>query len=198
MKILIFGGTFNPVHNGHIHMCRAAQDAVCPDLTLIIPTYIPPHKSVESILVGSDDRMQMCRLAFVNLKNTVVSDIEVTAQQKSYTVLTLEKLKKIYVDSEIFMLCGADMFLTLKTWYRYDELIKLAIVCVVPRGDKMNEIFDYARAVENDGGNCMIINAPTVDISSTEIRRKIASDEDISELVPNTVDEYIKKHNLFR
>lgn len=90
------------------------------------------------------------------------------------------------------------MFLTLKTWYRYDELIKLAIVCVVPRGDKMNEIFDYARAVENDGGNCMIINAPTVDISSTEIRRKIASDEDISELVPNTVDEYIKKHNLFR
>ena len=198
MKILIFGGTFNPVHNGHIHMCRAAQDAVCPDLTLIIPTYIPPHKSVESILVGSDDRMQMCRLAFVNLKNTVVSDIEVTAQQKSYTVLTLEKLKKIYVDSEIFMLCGADMFLTLKTWYRYDELIKLAIVCVVPRGDKMNEIFDYARAVENDGGNCMIINAPTVDISSTEIRSKIASDEDISELVPNIVDEYIKKHNLFR
>lgn len=198
MKILIFGGTFNPVHNGHIHMCRAAQDAVCPDMTLIIPTYIPPHKSVESILVGSDDRMQMCRLAFGNLKNTVVSDIEVTAQQKSYTVLTLEKLKKIYDDSEIFMLCGADMFLTLKTWYRYDELIKLATVCVVPRGDKMNEISDYARFVENDGGNCVIINAPTVDISSTEIRRKIASDEDISELVPNTVDEYIKKHNLFR
>ncbi len=198
MKILIFGGTFNPVHNGHIAMCKAARDAVLPDLTLIIPTYMPPHKAVNGTLLSGEDRLNMCRIAFDGLENTIVSEIEIAAEQKSYSVITLQKLHKAYPDAEIYMLCGADMFLTLKTWYKYEDIIKLAVVCAVPRDGDLAELEQYARAIENDGGKCIIIDTPTVDISSTEIREIMALGKVTDGMLPEKVSDYIIKHKLFR
>lgn len=198
MKILIFGGTFNPVHNGHIAMCKAAQKAVNPDLTLIIPTYMPPHKAVNGDLLLGEDRINLCRLAFDGFDNTEVSDIEIKAEQKSYSVITLAKLHEIYPDAELYMLCGADMFLTLKTWFKYEEIIKLTTVCVVPRDGGLAELEEYAKLVEADGGECIIIDTPTVEISSTEIRNTINSGENADSMLPKNVLNYINKHNLFR
>ena len=198
MKILIFGGTFNPVHNGHIAMCKAAQKVVNPDLTLIIPTYMPPHKAVKGHLLSGEERIRLCRLAFDGFDNTEVSDIEIKAEQKSYSVITLTKLHEIYPDAEFYMLCGADMFLTLNTWFRYEEIIKLTAICAVPRDGGLAELEEYKNSVEADGGKCIIIDTPTVEISSTEIREAINSGENADGMLPKNVLDYITKHNLFR
>ena len=198
MRILVFGGTFNPVHNGHVQMLKKAQEVISPDLTLVIPTFLPPHKSVSDDFLLSGDRLNMCNLAFDLLENTEVSDIEIEAKVKSYSVITFSKLHKIYPDAEFVMLCGADMFLTLKTWYKYDELIKLTAFCGLPRKVGTTELNDYAKIVEQDGGKCIIIDETVTDISSTEIRRMIIDNIDVSDFVPEKVCEYIENNNLFR
>lgn len=198
MRILVFGGTFNPVHIGHVEMLKKAQQFVSPDLTLVIPTFLPPHKSVSSDFLSSSDRLNMCKLAFDGFENTEVSDIEIMAKEKSYSVITFSKLHEIYTDAEFIMLCGADMFLTLKTWYKYDELIKLTAFCAMPRKEGADELTEYAKIVENDGGKCIVIDETVTDISSTEIRRKFMNGEDVSGLVPDNVCEYIENNNLFR
>ena len=198
MRILVFGGTFNPVHVGHVEMLKKAQEVISPDLTLVIPTFLPPHKSVSSDFLSSADRLNMCKLAFDEFENTEVSDIEIKAKQKSYSVITFSKLHEIYTDAEFVMLCGADMFLTLKTWYKYDELIKLTAFCAMPRKEGADELTEYAKIVENDGGKCIVIDETVTDISSTEIRQRLIKNEDISRLVPDKVCEYIENNNLFR
>ena len=198
MRILVFGGTFNPVHNGHVQMLKKAQEVISPDLTLVIPTFLPPHKSVSDDFLSSGDRFNMCKLAFDGFANTEVSDIEIEAKVKSYSVITFSKLHKIYPDAEFVMLCGADMFLTLKTWYKYDELIKLTAFCALPRKVGATELNDYAKIVEQDGGKCIIIDETVTDISSTEIRRMIIDNIDVSDFVPEKVCEYIENNNLFR
>ncbi len=198
MKILVFGGTFNPVHNGHVAMCKVAQEKISPDLTLIIPTYMPPHKAVNGILLDGQDRMNMCRLAFEQFENTQVSDIELAAHEKSYTIITLQKLHEKYPTADIYMLCGADMFLTLKTWYKYDQIIKLATICAVPRDGGVDELFEYAKSDGLYGGNYIIINTPTIDISSTEIRECIISGKGTENMLPKKVADYIKENKLFR
>ena len=198
MRILVFGGTFNPVHVGHVEMLKKAQEVISPDLTLVIPTFLPPHKSVSSDFLSSADRLNMCKLAFDGFENTEVSDIEAMAKEKSYSVITFSKLHEIYTDAEFVMLCGADMFLTLKTWYKYDELIKLTAFCAMPRKEGADELTEYAKIVENDGGKCIVIDETVTDISSTEIRQRLIKNEDISRLVPDKVCEYIENNNLFR
>ena len=198
MRILVFGGTFNPVHNGHVQMLKKAQEVISPDLTLVIPTFLPPHKSVSDDFLSSGDRLNMCKLAFDLLESTEVSDIEIEAKVKSYSVITFSKLHKIYPDAEFVMLCGADMFLTLKTWYKYDELIKLTAFCGLPRKVGTTELNDYAKIVEQDGGKCIIIDETVTDISSTELRRMIIDNIDVSDFVPEKVCEYIENNNLFR
>ena len=198
MRILVFGGTFNPVHNGHVQMLKKAQEVISPDLTLVIPTFLPPHKSVSDDFLSSGDRLNMCKLAFDLLENTEVSNIEIEAKEKSYSVITFSKLHKIYPDAEFVMLCGADMFLTLKTWYKYDKLIKLTAFCALPRKVGATELNDYAKIVEQDGGKCIIIDETVTDISSTEIRRMIIDNIDVSDFVPEKVCEYIENNNLFR
>ncbi len=198
MKILIFGGTFNPVHIGHVAMCKAAQNAIKPDKTLIIPTFLPPHKCVNGVLADGDDRINMCKLAFEDFRNTEISDIELSAEEKSYSVITLRKLHEIYPDAELFVLCGADMFLTLKSWYKYDELISLATFCAVPRDEGVDELKAYAKTVEEDGGKCVVIDSQVIDVSSTDIRSIIAQNGDFCTLLPEKVAEYIKKNKLFR
>ena len=198
MRILVFGGTFNPVHIGHVEMLNKVQEVISPDLTLVIPTFLPPHKSVSSDFLSSSDRLNMCKLAFDGFENTEVSDIEIKAKEKSYSVLTFFKLHEIYLDAEFVMLCGADMFLTLKTWYKYDELIKLTAFCALPRKEGADKLIEYAKIVENDGGKCIVIDETVTDISSTEIRQRLIKNEDISRLVPDKVCEYIENNNLFR
>ena len=115
MKTGVFGGTFNPVHKGHIMLAEYCMDSVGLDRIIMIPTAVPPHK-ISKNLASENDRLNMCELACKGKKNFSVSDIEIKRQGKSYTYETVTQLKEIYPDDHLYTIMGADMFLTLDRW----------------------------------------------------------------------------------
>lgn len=197
MKTLVFGGTFNPPHIGHTVMCRAAAEHIGAERIIIMPTYIPPHKSVEGSLAAGEHRINMCRLAFEDIPGVCVSNAELSRGGKSYTFDTLTDLHRLYPDDDIYFLCGADMFLSLHTWYRAERLPQLATFCVVPRDGGAAELREYERSHEFVRGRCIIIDIPPVDASSTEVRESIHSGKE-SASVSDAVSEYIAKNGLYR
>jgi nicotinate-nucleotide adenylyltransferase len=196
MKILIFGGTFNPVHIGHVEMCRAACAAVRADKVLVIPTFIPPHKSVGDELVKSEHRINMCRIAFSNDANTEISDIEIKRQGSSYTVQTLEQIERLYPAAELYLLCGADMFLTLHEWRDPLRIFDICTVCAVPRsGGDTAELHAYAMQHIDEGLKYIALNTRISDISSTQIRNDVDGNR---KFLPDGVYDYIVQNNLYR
>mgnify|MGYP003293390888 CR=1 FL=1 len=120
-RIGIYGGTFNPPHIGHIKAAESMSRIIQPDTFLIIPDFLPPHKSFDG-MVSADDRLNMCKLAFSHVNNVHVSDIEIKRGGKSYTSCTLEELSAD--DRELYFLCGSDMFLTLSDrGIEYDDIL---------------------------------------------------------------------------
>ena len=132
MRIGIYGGTFSPVHCGHLLAAREFVQGMKLDRLLIIPTAQPPHKDMQTT-VSADDRLQMCRLAFGSMENVEISDIEVLRGGKSYTVDTVTSLREKYPSDELFLLVGTDMILTFDSWYRYQEILSLCTLVYVRR-----------------------------------------------------------------
>ena len=143
MKIGIFGGSFNPVHNGHIRLALFYKEKLQLDLILVIPANIPPHKSVQNF-VSADDRINMLKLAFEDYDFVKVSDIEFKISGKNYTVKTLTELKKEYPNDEFYLIVGGDMFLCFETWKEYEQILSMCKVCTAPRTkDELNLLFNY-------------------------------------------------------
>jgi len=196
MRLGIYGGTFSPPHSGHVGAARAFAEQMGLDRLLIIPTAIPPHKMIG----GGDDpekRLEMCALAFADIEAAVVSDIEIRRGGQSYTVLTLRELSGR--GDELFLLCGTDMIETLDRWYMADEIFSLCTPVAVsrdPRGEaKMAaKIAEYREKYSVDVPQ---ITVKTVEISSSELRERIASGEDCSEYLTAEVLDYIKKNKLY-
>lgn len=192
----MFGGTFNPVHNGHVHLCRVMAERINADLTVIIPTYSPVHKDSGRELAPSLDRLAMCRLAF-NGESETVSDLEIAMGKPCYSYETLERLHSMYPDSELYMACGSDMLLTLHTWRNPERIYELATVCAVSRGDDFSQLVAYEEQYRDKGLRAIIVDAPPVEISSTELRAAICRGEDVSQYVPAAVTDYIKERGLY-
>jgi nicotinate-nucleotide adenylyltransferase len=202
MKLGIYGGTFGPVHLGHIRAAHAFLDACCLDRLYILPTAIPPHKAV-SQADTPEDRLQMLKLAFAEPQyadeRIVISDYEQKRGGKSYTILTLEHFLKESCD--ITLLCGTDMFLTLERWYRGEDILRMADICCLCRDDdpvskeKIRETADRYRAVY--GTRVILPTFSPLVISSTEIRARIAAGQSTDEVLPQTVRSYIDEHHLY-
>ncbi len=125
-RIGIFGGTFNPVHTGHVRLCRQCMKSLQLDSMLVIPAKIPPHKDAPA-LAPDNDRIAMLKRAFAGLPVTV-SDIECRLSGKSYTVRTLRLLKEQYPDDDFYLLIGSDMLYTFEQWREYETILSLAQV----------------------------------------------------------------------
>lgn len=199
--IAIYGGSFSPPHMGHYRALEAFINRFQPDLTYVIPTLIPPHKQI-SAAATPDDRLAMCRLAFGELSVTV-SDVEIKRGGKSYTVLTLEELKE--KDNRLLLLCGTDMLLSLDSWYMPERIFELAEIVYVCREEgeagKAAALAMEAKAEEYRARFGAVLHALPIDsleISSSEIRRRLASGEDTGALLHPRVKEYIAKCNLYR
>ena len=134
MKIAMFGGSFDPIHNGHVSLAHAFVDTLCLEKVLIIPTHYPPHKQKKTT-VTPQQRLDMCRLAFEGEELFEVSDIEIKREGKSYTYMTLEELSIIYPDDELYLITGADMFMTIDQWKEPEIIFRHAVICGVPRDD---------------------------------------------------------------
>ena len=198
MKIAMFGGSFNPIHNGHIMLANAFQKELSLDKVLIIPTYIPPHKQ-RDYSVSPQQKLEMCRLAVKDMPFAEVSDIEIKRQGASYTYMTLQELRKIYPHDELYLITGADMFMTIHQWKNPEIIFQLAVICGVPRNDDdishLQKQSDYLHSL---GAKTKILDMNIITVSSTQIRNNVSHNKSISGMVNPDIENYIIKNNLYK
>lgn len=197
MKIALFGGTFNPIHNGHIYLILSAIQQLNFDKVFIIPNNIPPHKPISNA-VSNKNRFDMCCLEARKYDKIEVSDIELKKDSISYTIDTIIEMKKQYKNDEIYLLVGSDMFLSFLSWKRPYDIFKMVKICVLPREDDINKISSKYNEFCELGANIEVLNAKPVEVSSTEIRKKIFLGEHVSNLLSDEVERYIKDNNLYK
>jgi len=195
-KIAIFGGTFNPIHNGHVHLAQQFSARIGFDRVIFIPTHVPPHKQAPELL-SSQHRLNMCQLAAQEC-GYEVSNIEVNRAGPSYTADTLHQLKLLYPHDELYLITGADMFLTLNDWRNPKQIYALATICAAPRSKQgYAELSAYAKKLEQYGAHSIIENIEYLPVSSTMVRAAVKNGESIAHLVPHTVADYIEKNKLY-
>jgi nicotinate-nucleotide adenylyltransferase len=199
MKTVFFGGTFNPPHNAHKIMLSVANNLQNVEKILVVPTNIPPHKTVEGYCASFDDRFEMCNLLCNSFNKAQVSDIEFKRQGKSYTFDTVNILKKEY--ENIAILIGGDMMSTFDTWYNYKELIKMVEILAVRRkGVPDAEFDDMVQRLIAEGAKITVLDVDLPEISSTEIRECFETQnvEKLHSLLPENVMQYISENGLYR
>ncbi len=196
-KLAIYGGTFNPPHVGHVRSAEALSRAINPDRFLIIPAFSPPHKLAVDC-AEPEDRLNMCRLAFSHIKNTVISDIEIKRGGKSYTSDTLEELAR--EDRDLYFLCGTDMLLTMSSWYRPERIFSLATICLVRREDDafLTELIAKTREKyeQSFAARILEIKAEVTNLSSTTVRDAIKNGN-AEPLLTHDVFDYIKSRRIY-
>lgn len=194
-RLGILGGTFNPIHNGHIQLARAMAEAAELDALLLIPTGQPPHKAVPD-LAPAQRRLEMCRAAARELPNCFVSDIEIKRGGKSYTVDTLRCLKKSLPQAKLFLITGADMFLTIGDWREPEEILSLCTPCAAPRDSSTAEMLrGYAERIGMR--DFLIVPMPPLPVSSTAIRENLRIGLPASGMLPEEVEKYITANRLY-
>jgi len=198
MRIGIFGGSFNPVHNGHVYLASCMTDFASLDRLIIIPAGVSPFKNGNGGIQDAD-RLNMCRLAFCD-NRYVVSDIEIKRGGKSYTVDTVGYLRREYPSDELFLFMGSDMLLSFDKWKDWNRILDNVTVCAISRDSGVDSaiLAEYADKVLNRRGKIRICGVKPLEISSTEVRRTVASGGDISAFVPAKVKEYIENRGLYR
>lgn len=199
MKTGIFGGTFNPVHKGHIMLAEYCMESVGLNRIVMIPTAVPPHK-ISNDLASEDDRLNMCKLACKGKENFSVSDIEIKRQGKSYTYETLTQLKEIYPNDHLYTIMGADMFLTLDRWKNPEIIFEKSSIITIPRDDENKFELEnfYNNVLKSMGANAVILPNPVMSVSSTFIRKNLDKFDMISDMLDKSVYDYIIKNNLYR
>ncbi len=199
MKTGILGGTFDPVHNGHIKIALGVCRQLKLDEMLFVPAAISPFK-VETCETPVRHRVRMVELAIAGIPGFSISRIEADRPGTSYTVDTLESLKnRSGKASELFFIIGLDSLRTLPEWKSPDRIISLCRLVTVRRpGYEFPDIERLETRIPGLLERLTILAGPLVDVSSTDIRRRISTGQDIAGMVPPAVEEYIRKNNLYK
>lgn len=194
-KMGIMGGTFNPIHMGHIAIAQAAYEQFALDKVLFVPSGNPPHKKGKMI-ASNEDRYKMVCLATMNYPFFKVSSIELERGGYSYTFETLEALKKQFEDTEFYFILGADSLFYFDKWKNPQDIVKNAVLLVANRDDSDDTILmkHILRIQAVYGGRFEIMDTPRIPISSTQIRKGTY----LKELVPTDVIDYIETHHLYQ
>jgi nicotinate-nucleotide adenylyltransferase len=209
-RIGILGGTLDPIHMGHVEMARAARDAMSLDRVIVVPARVPPHRQQQPH-ASHYHRFAMAALAINGADGFVVSDMELCAPGPSYTADTLMRLHATGLHAaQIFFITGADAFAEIETWSRYPDVLDLAHFVVVSRpGHPVADLPDrlptlsrrlvHARsaAAISGGPTIFLVDAKTPDVSSTDIRWRLAAGERVTGLVPGPVERHIRQHGLY-
>lgn len=200
MITALFGGSFDPVHKGHVNAVRSLLDTIPQiDRVIIMPAFLNPFKANTMPPADGKDRIEMCRLAFGSIPVCEVSDYEISKGGVSYTAVTLEHLREIYPDDRLILTVGSDSLESLPRWHRAGDIIKTAEIAAAARSDEdMGRINGYADNIRRLGGVVHIIKTRPFDISSTEIREKILNNQDISCYIEEDVVKYIMCNKIYR
>jgi len=224
MRVGLFGGTFNPIHNGHLKAIKVVQKGFSLDKSYLIPSAIPPHKEQKN-LVDAKDRMEMIRLAVATrpalMESVTVSDVELKRKGPSYTIDTVCHFKSILPkNSRLYLILGLDAFLEIDTWKSYKDLFMLTSFIVISRpGTGRADRYAILKSIENylkksishgynysfaqscythpDKQPVFFFDVSPIDISSTKIRKLINHGMSIKSLVPGKVEEFIKTKGLY-
>ena len=198
--IAILGGTFNPVHAGHVAIAQAVLKARHEVEQLVcMPNHIPAYKE-ESAIVDGSMRMDMLRLAMAQIPKVSVSDFELKRDGYTYTVDTFTRLKKLYPKLTIEFVIGDDSLFQMHKWYEFEQLADLCEILVVARSEQRDTIEAYFRefCTKYPAFHISYVEMPQVPVSSSEIRARIAKGESIQGLVPKDVLQYIEAHALYK
>ena len=200
MTLGVLGGTFDPIHNGHMAAARAAQEALKLDEILLMPSHLPPHRAHPESTT-SEQRFSMAQLVAAEQQGWSASRIELERAGPSYTYDTLVELGRR--PSQIFFILGADAFAEIATWSRYPAVLDLSNFVVVSRPgitlDSLRERVPSAfRLRPTAETRVILVDAHTPDISATDIRRRVRAGDSIRGLVPTVVEHYISTHRLYR
>jgi nicotinate-nucleotide adenylyltransferase len=221
MRIGLFGGTFNPIHLGHLRVAVEVKEGFNLDQIFLIPAALPPHK-IPGTVAGADDRLEMINLAIAGISGVTVSDVELRRSGPSYTIDTVYHFKHTHSDNiRIYLIVGLDAFLEINTWKSYTELLdQIPFVIIARPYEKLRDIRlgwkildDYLKSQISpdyefsDSQDCYtlegkqpihIFNVTAFDISSTKIRELVHKGHSIEFLVPPTVAEFIKYKGLYK
>ena len=196
-RIGVMGGSFNPIHCGHVNLARAALASGMVDRVLLLPSGNPPHKRA-----GLEDklhRMNMVSLAIEDEENMELCREEVDREGVIYTVDTLTIFHERMPDCRFFYLIGADTLRTLHTWRRPEDVIRLCTLLVAARpGEAAEDLPRLMAHWRGLGADVQLLPAECIDVSSTEIRRRIAAGLSLEGLVPPKVEAYISTHSLYQ
>lgn len=207
MKIGIYGGTFNPPHLGHMCSAKAAVAALELDKLIFVPAALPPHKEVPNGSADESQRLEMTTLMAEGLAHelgrpgdVVAADLELRRGGKSYTADTLEELRALYPQDELWLLMGSDMFLTFQAWHEPERIVALAGIAAFAReeGDDLSALYAQAKVLRKEfGAQTALINLPQIyEMSSTCLRAKLAAGGG-GEHLWNQVYGYILRNHLY-
>lgn len=197
----LFGGSFNPVHHGHLIIARSIAEALDVNEVVLLPTHSPPHKDARG-LAQTEYRMEMVRLAVEGDPLFSVSDHDATCEGPSYTVKTIKHFRQnLPEETELLWIIGADSLLELHTWFQVATLVTSCRIVTAHRpGSPLAELTTLEEMVGTEATRKLrsdVIDTPHIDISSTHIRKRVAQGQSIRYLVPTTVAEYINQHRLY-
>lgn len=200
MKVGIIGGSFDPIHLGHLAMAEHLRELKNLDKIVFIPTGNAPHKSYESL---PDQRLEMVNLAIADNKYFSSCEIEVLKEEISYTVETLKELKEKRPEAELNFIIGMDNLFSIEKWYKIEELGKLTNILVSNRiykvGISLEETIKKCRYLQDEFSlKIDIVESPVFEISSSEIRQRIKNNKSIKYLLPKKVEDYIKDNGLYK
>lgn len=196
MKILLYGGTFDPPHNGHKNNLRAALERVRPDRAIVMPAGTPPHKHASA--TPAELRLQMCQCFRALSPAVEVSDWEIRQGGRSYTVHTLEMLRGANPGAELYLCVGSDMLLTFGEWYRWQDMLKMAALVVESRtGTDDAALHAAAAKLEQAGGTVLFAQAESYPCASSDIRSGKIPPEKWPEVLPPEVLAIIRQNRLY-
>jgi nicotinate-nucleotide adenylyltransferase len=195
-RIGVLGGTFDPVHNGHLYIANALRAALDLERIVWVPAGRPPHKTGQ--IVSSDrDRLAMLDLALAGSADDQIDTIDIERSGPSYTADTLEILAERFAPVKLFFLMGEDSLRDLPTWHDPERLLRTAQLAVAARPGVDADLDTVARQVPAVQGRVHLIPTDEIGISSSEIRRRVRENQSIHGLVPAAVDAYIRDHGLY-
>lgn len=198
-RIGIFGGSFDPIHYGHLHLAEEARSRAKLDQVVFIPTWVSPFKQ-DSSPASCQQRLDMVRMAISSNPGFAVSDMEILREEVSYTVDTLRRCKEMMgKDTRLYFITGTDAFLSIERWYKYEELLQNYSFIIGSRPGYREEDLDHViqRLRNQFNADIIQIKIPQMDISSSEIRDRIQEGSTVRYLLPDALLYYIARNNLY-
>lgn len=197
MKIGILGGTFNPIHNAHMYMAYESVDSLNLDRIYFLPNYIPPHKLSKER--DFTDSKNMVSLVIDDNEKFYLSSYEIDKKGTSYTYETVKYFNKLFPKDELYFIIGEDSYVDFETWMKPKAILDYVTLVVFERKfyskEKRKKAHEFIKKL---GKKEIILNSLSLEISSKDIRKRVKEGKDISFLVPQSVNKYIKDHKLYK